>query len=193
MKMAEKNKEQKQDEKPAEQDKKVEPKAEEKVEEKKIEKKKEAIVNGLNLKISTKDSMVICSMIRGKTIEEALKMLEEVIGFKRVVKMNTREVGHKKGKGIMSGRYPIEACKEFIRLLKQLNANALVNEVETIDMRIFCKANLASRPYRSGGKQAKRTHVVLKLVEKKKDEKQKKRQKAKNKQNTKGKVRVRKP
>jgi len=151
-----------------------EKKQDQKVEEKKPEKKKEeikkkdyAIVNGNDLPISTKESMDVCSMIRGKTIETALKMLEEVIAFKRVVKMNKREVPHQKGKGVMAGRYPINASNEFIRLLKQLNANAIVNGLEIEKCKIFCKANFASRPYKRGGAKFKRTHVTLKLETKK--------------------------
>jgi len=119
---------------------------EKKVEERKIvesktqaDKKKIAIVNANSLGISTKDSTDICSMIRGKDVETAIKMLEEVLQYKRVVKMNKREVPHKKGKGVMAGRYPMNASKEFIRLLKQLNSNALANEIETQGLVIFCK------------------------------------------------------
>ena len=147
-------------------EKKDEPKVEEKKPEKKkeeIKKKDYAIVNGNDLPISTKESMDICSMIRGRTTETAIKMLEEVIAFKRVVKMNKREVPHQKGKGVMAGRYPMNASREFIRLLKQLNANAIVNGLEIEKCKIFCKANFASRPYKRGGAKFKRTHVLLKL------------------------------
>jgi len=163
-------------------EKKPEQKIETKVEEKKIEKKKEeikkkdyALVKGNDLPISTKESMDICSMIRGRSTEKAIKMLEEVIAFKRVVKMNKREVPHQKGKGVMAGRYPMNASREFIRMLKQLNANAIVNGLEIEKCKIFCKADFASRPYKRGGAKFKRTHVLLKLETKKiKPEKNKK-------------------
>ena len=129
--------------------------------------KKTAKANAYSLKISTKQSIAICNMIRGKTIEQAIKMLEEVLVQKRVVKMNNREVGHKKGKGVMAGRYPITAAAEFIKVLKQLSANAIANEIEPEGLVIFCKANLASRPYRKGGTQGKRTHLSLELISKK--------------------------
>ena len=161
-------------------EKKEEQKIETKAEEKKPKKKKEeikkkdyALVNGNDLPISTKESMDVCSMIRGRSTETAIKMLEEVIAFKRVVKMNKREVPHQKGKGVMAGRYPINASKEFIRLLKQLNANAIVNGLEIEKCKIFCKANFASRPYKRGGAKFKRTYVVLKL-EKARNKKMKK-------------------
>ncbi len=144
-------------------------------------KKKIAVVNGMGLRISTKQSVDICNMIRGKKVDNAIELLEEVVNYKRVVKMNTREVGHKKGKGVMAGRYPVTAAKEFIRLLKQLRANALVNEIEYENLVIFCKANKASRPYRRSGTQAKRTHVTLMLEEKKNKKTKKKSKKNKNK------------
>jgi hypothetical protein len=73
------------------------------------------------------------------------------------------EIPHKKG--IMSGRYPVNALGHFIKLLKSLNSNALVNELELEKYKISCKANLASRPYRRFGKgQFKRTHVEIKLI-----------------------------
>lgn len=144
-------------------EKKVIEKKQEKVVETKIKKEKITIVNGKDLRISTKYSSAICNMIRGKGTEEAIKMLEEVEQYKRAVKMNNRQVGHRKGKGMMAGGYPMLAVKEFIRLLKQLNANAIVNEVPSEEYVIFCKANRASRPYRRKGTQFKRTHLTLKL------------------------------
>ncbi len=124
---------------------------------------KTAVVNGTNIKLSTKQAIAICKMIKGKTIEQALKMLEEVTQFKRVIKMNTMEVGHRHGKGIMAGRYPINSCKEFIRLVKQLNANALANEIDVDEMVIACHADMASRPYRRDGRKGKRSHLTLML------------------------------
>lgn len=126
--------------------------------------KTSAIVNGNDLHISTKHGMSICDMIRGKDIDTALKMLEEVSIFKRVVQMNNRQVGHRHGKGIMAGRYPINATKEFIRLVKQLKANAMHNELELEKYIIFCLVNKAGGTWKSGGRRAKRTHVLLKLV-----------------------------
>jgi len=154
----------------SEEQKVEEKKPEEKIEEKKPEKKKDeikkkefAIVNGLGLQMSMKEAADICDMIRGKTTETAIKLLEEVVAFKRVVKMNKREVPHQKGKGVMAGRYPIKSSKEFIRMLKQLNANAIVNGLELEKCGIYCKADYASRPFRRGGSRFKRANIFLKL------------------------------
>lgn len=151
-------------------EKKEEVKAEEKKEGKKKEikkiKKDEAIVNGISVPISTIDSIFICRFIKGKTIEKAIADLEEVLKFKRAIPM-TGEIPHRKGKGIMSGRYPINAVEQFIKMLRNLQANAVVNGVED---GIITEAipNRASRPYgRFGSIKRKRTHVMIKLSERK--------------------------
>jgi len=126
-------------------------------------KKIDAVVNGRNLPISTKYSVAICNYIRGKNIDKAIFMLEEVEKFKKPVPMKG-EIPHRKGK-IMSGRYPIKAVREFIKVLKSLKANAIVNELEIEKYVLFCKANIAPRPYKRFGRaRFKRTHVTLKLI-----------------------------
>lgn len=131
----------------------------------KIEKAKKdtASARGINLAMSTKEATDICDMIRGKGIDTAIKMIEEVIAFRRVVKMNKREVPHKHGKGIMAGRYPIKAAREFLRLLKQLKANAMHHELELEKYFLWCKADRASQPYRRGGRRFKRSHLSFRL------------------------------
>ena len=147
-----------------------------KVEEKSFEKKKvvktpkikrtEASVKGMSLHVSTKHSVAICNFIRGKNVEKAIAELEDAEKMKFAIPMRG-EIPHKKG--IMSGRYPIKAIAEFIKLLKSLKANAIANELELEKVRIFCVANVAARPYRRfGRKRFKRTHVEIKLVEMKK-------------------------
>ncbi len=173
----EKNKEQKEkktEEKPAEK-----PETKKKKTEEKKEKKTEAIVNGKDLPLSTKHCIALCNFIRGKKIDEAIDLLNDVARMKRAVPMRG-ELPHRKGK-IMSGRYPVKAAQQFIKLLRQLVANASVNEIEIDKERIECKANRANRPYRRfGNKRFKRTHVTLKLSVKK-ENKQKSKRKAKKK------------
>ena len=139
---------------------KVEEKQEEKKEEKKeITKKTEAIVNGRDLGISKKHSMAICDLIRGKNPEDMMKELELIASMKKPLRMKG-EIPHRKGK-IMSGRYPVNACKVFINLLKSLNANASVNGLEN-PVIATAKADDASRPFKRGGSMRfKRTNVLL--------------------------------
>ncbi len=126
--------------------------------------KKEAIVFGKNLGISIKHSIAICNAIRRKKVDEAVNLLENVLKMKKAIPMKG-EIPHRKG--MMGGRYPIKAAKQFIKLLKQLAANAIVNNLDLEKARIECKSDLASRLYkRFGSERFKRTHVILKLKEK---------------------------
>jgi len=134
--------------------------------------KYEAVIRGRDLHFSTKQAVAICRMIQRKRIDEAVKLLEEVINGKRAVPM-MGEIPHRKG--IMSGRYPIKAAKEILKLVRSLEANANMNNMEIENSRIECKADKASRPLRRFGRmKAKRSHVFLKLVEKKKDREEEK-------------------
>ncbi len=143
-------------------DKKEKPTSKKPTKEKKA-KKTEAVVHGKDLPLSKKHCIAICDMIRGKRIEKAILMLEEVIKMKKAVPMKG-EIPHRKGK-IMSGRYPINATKSFIKLLRQLSANATNNEMEIENGIIECKADRAARPYkRFGSMRFKRTHLTLRLV-----------------------------
>lgn len=134
-----------------------------KVEEKIIVKDK-ATVNGFSLHISPKYSYSICKAIKGKSLDKAINYLEQVINKKKAVPMNNREIPHRKG-NLMAGRYPINASKEFIVLLKQLKANASVNNIENPVISLAI-ANRASRPFKRGGKRAKRAHIYIEVKRK---------------------------
>ena len=143
-------------------DKKEQIKEKKKKVEKKV-KKTEVVVNGRDLRISTKQAVAICNLIRGKDIDKAIGDVGEVIKMKRAVPIRG-EIPHRKGK-IMSGRYPIKASEEFVKLLRSLRANAINHEVELEKVRISCMANVASRPYRRFGQSRfKRSHVQIRLV-----------------------------
>ncbi len=155
-------------------EKKVEPAVEEKKEEKKTEKKQiqkvkrdEASVEGISLPISTKDSVAICKFVKNKTIERALVDLDLVSKFKKAIPMKG-EVPHRKGKGMMAGRYMTKPVGYFIKMLKNLQANANVNGIEEAVI-VEAIPNRASRPYgRFGRVKRKRTHIHIKVVEKNK-------------------------
>ncbi len=146
-----------------------ETKKEEKKDEKKEKgkpkiKKEKAIVNGLNLGISKKHSMAICNFIRGKNPEDMIPILERVVKLKVAIPMKG-EIPHRKGK-MMSGRYPVNASKVFIGLLKTLNGNCSVNGIDN-PVITLAVPNDASRPFKRGGSMRfKRTNVYLEAREK---------------------------
>ncbi|MGI0004302.1 MAG: 50S ribosomal protein L22 [Candidatus Nitrosotenuis sp.] len=76
--------------------------------------------------ISAKHAREIALMIKGMSIEKARDSLQEVIALKRAVPFRRykNEVGHRSDTGVMSGRYPQKAAKEFVKVLDNLEANA---------------------------------------------------------------------
>lgn len=151
---------------------KEEPKAEAKVEQKaeikkeakpKITKKEEVIAKGLSLHASLKQCMAISRFIKNKTIEQAIADLGEVIKLKRAIPF-TGEIPHRKG--MMSGRYPLNASKLIVTVLKGLKGNALANGFALENTKItFASANWASRPAKRGGARFKRVNILFKAKE----------------------------
>ncbi len=98
-----------------------------------MESTKEARVFGKQLNISRRHAAAICREIRGKSIEDAISLMESVIAFKKPIKFQG-EISHKKG--IASARYPINASKQFIKMLKNLSANASVKGIDADSLKI---------------------------------------------------------
>ncbi len=134
-------------------------------------KKTEANVNVENLHLSTKQCAGICKFIKYKTIPQAIRDLKEVSKLRKPVPMKG-ELPHQKG--IMSGKYPAKAAKEFIVLLKSLASNAEANELNDPIIKEAI-SNIGARPYgRFGRIRKKRSHVFIKAVEKKMKKEKKK-------------------
>lgn len=133
-------------------------------------KKTNAVINGIGIPISTKQSMAISRFIKRKKIEDAIKDLEQVARLKKAVPMKG-EIPHRKGE-IMSGRFPQKAAKEFIILLKSLAANSAYNGLEEP---IITKSvpNIGERPFGRNGVRRKRTNITIIAEDKKKEIKNK--------------------
>jgi len=130
-------------------DKKVEEKKPAKKEAPKLTKKEFAEANGKSVPISKKHAMYICRFIKNKPIDKAIEDLTQVLAYKKSVPMRG-EIPHRKGPG-GSGRYPINAAKHFITILKGLKGNVMVNQMEIENTRIvIASASWASRPARKG-------------------------------------------
>jgi large subunit ribosomal protein L22 len=152
-------KEQKQEPKPEEKStEKPSPKAEQIAKPK--QKMHEAVVHGKDLPISNKHAIAICKFIKNNSIEEAVAKLEQVALKKRAIPMHG-EIPHRKG--MMSGRYPIKAAAQFIKLLKNLAANVSINGLDLYATRIaVAKADTASRTrFHRRNWKFKKVHVTL--------------------------------
>ena len=131
-----------------------------------IKAKDVAVVNGNSQRISTKYSFEVCRMIKHKEIDKAIAELELVVKKKKAVPMHALEVAHKPG-AMAGGKYPVTVAKAFIELLKQLKANAAVNQIDN-PVITMCMANQAPRPYRRAGTRGKRTHIRFEARDKNK-------------------------
>ncbi len=77
--------------------------------------------------VSPKAATEVCSFIKGKTLLEAKRLLEEVIAKRRLVPFRKykKDLGHKSGLDkFYAGRYPVKAAKEVLAALENLEANS---------------------------------------------------------------------
>lgn len=146
---------------------KTEEKAPVKKEKKEVPKKEVAVANGFSLRISAKQSKYVMKIIKRKSPEAAIERLQAVIDEKRAVPMAGLEVAHQKGKGMAGGKFPKNACKAIMEVVKQAGANAIVAGIKNPVISI-AKADRASAPFRKGGRKAKRAHIHIEITEKKK-------------------------
>lgn len=155
-------------------EKKEETKTEQPKEKKKIQpkvKKTEAIVNAYNVPISLKHAIGIGRYIKYKKISYAIELLEKVSKKKLAVPMKG-ELPHRKGKtlegkSMMSGSFPVNASREFITILKTLNANCNANGMD-LEKTIITEVIPNKAPvrfHRFGSTHFKMIHVFAKAKE----------------------------
>jgi large subunit ribosomal protein L22 len=135
-----------------------------------------ASARSLNLPISTKHSVEISHQIRYKNTSFARKFLEDVISMEKAVPFRRfrRDVGHKRG--MSAGRFPQKAAKEFLKLVKSVEANAQTKGLNTTTLKITkLVANKASTPITGGRLRqgTKRTHLEIQVKERKEIKKDK--------------------
>jgi large subunit ribosomal protein L22 len=125
---------------------------------------------GRALPISTKYSVEVCNLLRGKKLERAKTILENVQEQKQAVPLKRygTEVPHKKG--MLSGRYPIKCCKEIHFILKSAESNAQLKGLNTAQLKIkHISAQKGPKTMHHGrhGRKSKRTHIEVILEEEK--------------------------
>ena len=126
--------------------------------------------------ISTKHSVELARFIKHRSTAEAKALLEKIIVKKEAVpfKRYKRDLAHRTAIG--PGRYPINAAKAFLRLVKTAEANAqhksLAAELEIV----HCVAYGAVRSWHYGRKRRRKNKsatVELVVAEIAKDKKEK--------------------
>jgi len=128
---------------------------------------------GRALPISTKTSIEVCTMIRGKQVGKAISMLEEVTKEKLAVpfKRCFKDIGHRKG-NMTSGGFPIKAATHILTIIESARSNAENMGLNTKELIIsHSSAQQGGRQQRGGrhGRTAKRTHIEIVVQEKKQE------------------------
>jgi ribosomal protein uL22 len=94
-----------------------------------------------NQAASVKYSLEISRMIKGKSLDESVKFLNDVASQKTFLPLQTyhKKVPHRKGQaieGTKSGRYPQRTCKVWLNILNTVRANADVKGLDVKKLQI---------------------------------------------------------
>ncbi|MSR85800.1 50S ribosomal protein L22 [Candidatus Woesearchaeota archaeon] len=138
-----------------------------------------ATAKGENLGLSRKFSIEVATFIRGKSLADAKKKMQDVMTLKVAVPFRKyhMDLGHKPGP-MGPGRFPTKVAKEMLRLLNSAEMNALNKGLDIENLyvaRVVAnKGNTQMKPGRYRGRRAKRTHIEITLAEKEKKKTEKK-------------------
>jgi len=101
---------------------------------------KSVLASGRDLNISFKETVELCRYIKGKKLEEAKKILEEVIEMKRAIpykRFNKKVPHHKYDNTSGPSRYPVKAAKKLLNILESLEANAEYKGLDISKIRLI--------------------------------------------------------
>jgi len=125
---------------------------------------------GVELPISFKQSVEICSFIESRSIGDAKKLLQNVAEKKLAIpfKRYNHDLGHKKKVG--PARYPENASLEFIKLLENAESNAQFKGLNTSKLVIeHISAHKAGKSWHFGRQSRRRMkRTTLQIVVKEK-------------------------
>jgi large subunit ribosomal protein L22 len=141
---------------------------------------KTALALGIGVDASSRHGREVANFIRGKNVEAAVILLEEVIEKKTAVpyRFFKRDLGHKTGIG--PGRYPVKTSKAILAVVKNAIANAQHKGLTSAELALsHISIQKASAPWhggRKGRRKMKRCNIEIALepMPPKSDEKKKK-------------------
>ena len=132
--------------------------------------KMEAKARGVNIGASRKHCTEIGKFIKGDSVEKAKRKLNKVIEKELAVpytKYNS-DLAHKKG-NMDAGRYPVNASKEVLKVLKNAENNAEYEGMATDKLFISeyyaTQGNRYLTPKRNRGRKTKSAHLTIKVRE----------------------------
>jgi len=123
---------------------------------------------GKNLPISRKHSVEVARFIKGKTLKDTLRILDEIMELKTPVRLtkHNRGVAHKSKVG--PGRYPVKVAKYIKKVILSAKANAEQKGLKNVEeAKVIVEANKGQTLPHGGrkiGTRRKATHIFVKLI-----------------------------
>ena len=105
-----------------------------------VDQEKSAKASGRELRVSHKHAREVCKTKKGMKLYQAKDYLQQVILKKKAVPFRrfNKKVGHRHGfEKAFSGRYPVKAAKEILRVLEGAEANAEYKGLDIENLRII--------------------------------------------------------
>ena len=98
-----------------------------------------AAARGTGLNISPKAAREVCKAIKGMDLEKAKSYLERVIKMNQAVpfKRHDGKVGHRRGKGISTGRYPVKTAAAILKVIESAGNNGEAIHIDIENWRIL--------------------------------------------------------
>jgi large subunit ribosomal protein L22 len=107
---------------------------------KNLDPEKTVLASGRDLRISHKAAVEVCRAIKGLSLDDAKRLLEDVINLKRSIpyRRYKKKVPHRKDLQKWSaGRYPVKVCKAILKVLENAEANAEYKGLSVDRLRII--------------------------------------------------------
>ena len=98
-----------------------------------------AAARGTGLNISPKAAREVCKALKGMDLEKAKNYLGRVIKMDQAVpfKRHDGKVGHRRGKGMSTGRYPVKTAAAILKVIESAGNNGEAIHIDIENWRIL--------------------------------------------------------
>jgi len=98
-----------------------------------------AAARGTGLNISPKAAREVCKALKGMDLEKAKNYLGRVIEMDQAVpfKRHDGKVGHRRGKGMSTGRYPVKTAAAILKVIESAGNNGEAIHIDIENWRIL--------------------------------------------------------
>ena len=98
-----------------------------------------AAARGTGLNISPKAAREVCKALKGMDLEKAKNYLGRVIKMDQAVpfKRHDGKVGHRRGKGMATGRYPVKTAAAILKVIESAGNNGEAIHIDIENWRIL--------------------------------------------------------